>query len=171
MILMLIIGVNVHRSKKGKSHYRKMLSMTFLGVLGLSNLYSLGLIMMHILGHGGAVDGHVLILSSISIYLTNIVVFGLLYWEIDCIGFSGDKNEEEVNFLFPQMTVDAKITKQPNWTATFIDYLFLSVTNSTAFSPTDTLPLTHKMKILMTIQTYISFGTIIFVAARAVNIL
>ena len=62
-------------------------------------------------------------------------------------------------------------TTAGQWTPKFIDYLYLSFTNSTAFSPTDALPLTHRAKALMAIQALASFATIVVVGARAVNIL
>ena len=77
------------------------------------------------------------------------------------------KASETADFLFPQMTM----SDAPKFTPGFVDYLFLSFTNATAFSPTDTLPLTHRAKLLMMVEAIISLLTVALVAARAVNIL
>jgi hypothetical protein len=115
-------------------------------------------------------DGHILILSALAIYATNIIIFGLLYWELD--GYNNDgMPDNKPDFLFPQMTTSGEVTKQPNWQPTFLDYLYVSTTNATAFSPTDAMPITYRTKSLMTIQALTSLATIALVAARAVNIL
>jgi hypothetical protein len=76
------------------------------------------------------------------------------------------------DFLFPQdgMALPADSTA-PEWMPVFVDYLFLSVTNSTAFSPTDTLPLTTRAKLLMSVQAITAMVTSVLVIARAVNVL
>jgi len=120
---------------------------------------------------GVKVDGHELIVSSIQIWLTNVIVFGLWYWEVDRGGprVRCRPDHEEPDFLFPQMvTPDAA---RPRWTPTFLDYLYVSFTNATAFSPTDTMPLTVIAKMLMAVESVVSLVTVAVVAARAVNIL
>jgi uncharacterized membrane protein len=111
---------------------------------------------------GGRIsNGHELILAAMNIYITNVIIFGLLYWEMDG-GGPGQR-------LAPQMAAPKLAPK--GWMPTFIDYLYVSATNATAFSPTDTMPLTRRMKLLMAIQATASLITIALVAARAVNIL
>jgi hypothetical protein len=102
---------------------------------------------------GGRIsNGHELILAAMNIYITNVIIFGLLYWEMDG-GGPGQR-------LAPQMAAPKLAPK--DWMPT---------TNATAFSPTDTMPLTRRMKLLMAIQATASLITIALVAARAVNIL
>jgi uncharacterized membrane protein len=84
---------------------------------------------------------------------------------MDSPGLSGHHNKETEHFLFPQEAA------KKSWAPTFFDYLYVSLTNSTAFSPTDTLPLTHTAKLLMSGQALISLLTVVLVTARAVNIL
>ncbi len=106
-----------------------------------------------------------------SIWLTNIVVFGLWYWEFDR-GGPGDRAkaiDPYPDFLFPQMT-DPNYAP-PEWAPTFFDYLFTSYTNASAFSPTDVMPLTRWAKMLMMLQSATSLITVGLVIARAVNIL
>ena len=117
-------------------------------------------------------NGRALLLDALNIWATNVIVFSLWYWALDRGGPSIGPTDHEgpSEFIFPQMTlppgtvgVDAK----PG----FIDYLFLSFNTSTAFSPTDTMPLTGRMKLLMMLEAYVSLLTLALVAARAVNIL
>jgi uncharacterized membrane protein len=120
--------------------------------------------------HGASVDGKHLIFSAFAIFVTNIIIFSIWYWEIDSPGLTGvHKHDAAPKFQFPQMEINLPETK--NWEPTFFDYLYVSLTNSTAFSPTDAMPLTHSVKALMSIQALISLLTVVLVTARAVNIL
>ena len=73
------------------------------------------------------------------------------------------------DFLFPQMT-DPHLAS-PDWEPLFIDYLYVSLTNVFAFSPTDTMPLSRWAKALMASQSVVALSTTALVIARAVNIL
>jgi hypothetical protein len=120
---------------------------------------------------GTAENGRTLLLDAVNIWVTNIIVFALWFWGIDGGGpaVRATQGQPAFEFLFPQATV-ARQTAQP-FSPGFVDYLFLSFTNATAFSPTDTLPLSHRAKLLMMAEAMISLLTIAFVAARAVSIL
>lgn len=141
------------------SRMKRIFAIGLIGLISLGNLFSLGLV-IHALVAGKSSDGHQLLLSSVVIYLTNIIVFGLLYWELD-----GSRSDQP-DFLFPQAANGPK-----NWQPTFFDYVYVSITNATAFSPTDTMPLSHRVKLLMTVQGLASLATVALVTARAVNIL
>ena len=106
-----------------------------------------------------------------SIWLTNMVVFSLWYWEFDRggPGARAQAIDPYPDFLFPQMT-DPSYAPM-NWKPTYFDYLFTSYTNASAFSPTDVMPLTRWAKMLMMIQSATSLITVGLVIARAVNIL
>ena len=150
---------------------RRISALTLIVLIGIANVYALQRL-AHILLVGGKVaDGHGLILTAMNIFLTNFIVFGLLYWEMDSGGPTKRRtdNLRERDFSFPQMQNPelAPIGWMPN----FVDYLYLSLTNATAFSPTDTLPLTHIAKMLMGAQSLVSLSTLALVASRAVNIL
>jgi hypothetical protein len=119
-------------------------------------------------------SGHNLLLDAINIWGTNVIIFALWFWSIDRGGPAarGLARKETNDFLFPQMTLSLPNRIQTeNWSPGFIDYLFLSFTNATAFSPTDTLPLSGRAKLLMMMESGTSLLTITLVAARAVNIL
>jgi hypothetical protein len=112
-----------------------------------------------------------LLLNGGSIWLTNVIVFALWYWELDRGGPAARATARVVHpdFLFSQMTVPELVDR--DWEPAFVDYLYLSFTNATAFSPTDTLPLSRWAKLAMMFQSAISLVTVALVVARAVNIL
>jgi hypothetical protein len=114
-----------------------------------------------------------LLASGASIWATNVIAFGLWYWEFD----RGGPVERTVgntmrppDFLFPQMGAPPELVP-PNWEPHFIDYLYLSFTNATAFSPTDVMPLARWSKCTMAVQSGVALLIGVLVIARAVNIL
>jgi hypothetical protein len=155
---------------------QRLLSVVLIGLINLANIGSLVLLVAALLHRGVAfagrpLDGQTLLLAAVEIWLTNILVFALWYWELDRGGPIDRRraSHREPDFLFPQMSTPA--CTKPDWAPHFVDYLYVSFTNATAFSPTDTLPLTSWAKLLMLIQALASLLTIALVAARAVNIL
>jgi hypothetical protein len=103
--------------------------------------------------------------------VTNVLIFALWYWELDRGGpvLRALDRGKRPDFLFPQMADDR--WAPPGWMPGFVDYLYVSLTNATAFSPTDTMPLTAMAKMLMGVQAVASLVTVGLVVARAVNIL
>jgi uncharacterized membrane protein len=149
---------------------RRVAAIAMIMLTTVANAASLSLLVRYLL-KGGKAGGEELLLAGVNIFLTNVIVFGLWYWEIDCGGPVLRHAEERCipDFLFPQY--NAPDYCPDHWHPTFIDYLYVSATNATAFSPTDTLPLTHRAKLLMLAQSVISLITVALVTARAVNIL
>jgi hypothetical protein len=151
---------------------RRALSLVMIAFITIANISSLVLVINYLLNTHYHLEGRELIVSAIAIYITNIIIFGLWYWELDGSGPGGRGTHlPPVDFLFVQMSTPESITKTTNWSPTFIDYLYVSITNASAFSPTDALPLTHRTKMLMSVQSFVSLATIAVVAARAVNVL
>jgi hypothetical protein len=115
----------------------------------------------------------VLLGSGAAIFVTNIIVFGIWYWELDRGGpfarRAGDRPYPD--FLFPQMDPDTAKLARPGWRPTFVDYLYVSITNVMAFSPTDTMPLARWAKMMMAVQAMVALSTAGLVIARAVNVL
>lgn len=109
--------------------------------------------------------------TSVGIWTGNVLIFTLLYWLVDAGGpdarFSG--NAKYPDFVFPAMDDPEHVA--PGWQPDIIDYLFLGFTTSTAFSPTEAMPMTGRAKLLMVVQSSISLITIAIVAARTINIL
>jgi hypothetical protein len=152
-----------------ESRRLRPVAITLIALVNLANVVTLGELVHELLAVH--VHGRDLIYASVPVWVTNVLVFALWYWELDRGGPVArlESVRRQPDFLFPQMTApDATV---PDWSPAFIDYLFTSFTNATAFSPTDTMPLTPWAKILMMIQSLASLLTVALVVSRAVNIL
>lgn len=171
-LTLLLVAALAHQSgKESLREIKRYFSFLLLMVVTAANIGSLILVVGDLIGHNG-IPGHTLLLSALAIYLTNILIFGLWYWEMDSPGLSGFiEPAGGPDFLFPQMSVPELHPACKSFDPLFYDYLYVSITNATAFSPTDAMPLTHRAKLLMAIQSMTSLVTIALVAARAVNIL
>jgi uncharacterized membrane protein len=169
--LLLIIGLWLDRPRVNRTAARRerRIVLSLLGLVAASNLISLELL-VHYLLKGGKAGGHQLILSAVVIWLTNVAVFALWFWQLDRGGPDRRSRDPDApaDFLFPQMS---EPTAPRDWAPNFVDYLYLSYTNSTALSPTDTMPMTTRVKLLMMAQSLTSLITVLLVGARAVNIL
>jgi uncharacterized membrane protein len=149
---------------------RRRAALGLIAVVSGANIYSLAAL-AHELLHRNVANGRGLIVAGTLIWLTNFLIFALWYWEVDR-GGPGKRaggEDEAPDFLFPQMNDDA--IQPRNWRPRFIDYLYLSLTNATAFSPTDTMPLSATAKSVMGVQSLVSLVTIGLIISRAVNIL
>jgi hypothetical protein len=169
LLLVPLIVLN-HQRFTPQSRDLKKISVTLLAVMNVANMSSVGLLVRRLL-HGSKVDGRMLIFSAAEIWFTGVIIVGLWLWEIDRggpVSRSGGLCVDP-DLLFAQMTIPA-LTAQP-WSPTLIDYLYVSLTNSTAFSPTDTLPLRPRTKLLMAVQSIAALTIIAVLGARAVNIL
>jgi uncharacterized membrane protein len=147
----------------------RRLSLVVIGILAATNVVST-ILLVHVVVSGVHVSAVKILASGAAIWLTNVIVYALWYWEFDRGGPVARAKAVRAtpDFLFPQMS-DARL--DPDWHATFLDYLYVSFTNATAFSPTDTMPLTRWAKMLMLAQSLVSLVTVGLVAARAVNVL
>jgi uncharacterized membrane protein len=168
----LLVGL-VFASPRQLEHahrVRRNLALALTGVVSAANIASLALL-SHQLLHHGSPNGRELIVSGALIWLTNVLIFGLWYWQTDRGGPGRRAAGEDgpPDFLFPQMNDDR--IEPANWRPQFIDYLYLSLTNALALSPTDTMPLSPMAKSIMGIQSLVSLVTIGLIVSRAVNIL
>ncbi len=152
------------------SPLRRRLALAVIAVVSVANVASVVLLCYWLL-HGGKTSGRPLIGSGIVLWVTNVLLFGVWYWQLDRGGpvARGTGRDTHPDFLFVQMT--AHEYAAPGWEPRLIDYLYTSFTNATAFSPTDTMPLTPMAKSLMAAQSLTALVTIGLVVARAVNIL
>jgi hypothetical protein len=107
------------------------------------------------------------------LWATNVLLFSVLYWELDRGGplHRYRATEPWPDFQFPQMENPQLTPMGEGWRPTFLDYLYTSLTNATAFSPTDTMPISQVAKLLMAVQGTAAIVTVGLVVARAVNIL
>lgn len=149
---------------------RRRTALSLTALVSAANIYSLGAL-THLLLHGRVSNGRELVISGVLIWLTNFLIFALWYWEMDRggPGRRASGHDGPPDFLFPQMSDDRIEPRE--WRPRFIDYLYVSLTNATAFSPTDTMPLTPAAKGTMGIQGLVSLVTIGLIVSRAVNIL
>ncbi len=155
---------------KGHQKSRWILGIALSAVMTFSNVASTGHLIRELL-NGSATNPTQLLQSGGSIWLTNIIAFSLWYWEFDRggPGARAQALDPYPDFLFPQM-VNPELAPD-GWHSNYFDYLYVSFTNASAFSPTDTLPLSRWAKSLMTVQSTTSLITVGLVIARAVNIL
>jgi uncharacterized membrane protein len=171
LLLLIALSVTTPKEPVFRSITRRVNAVLLIAIAAIANIYSLSQVANALLqGKNSATDGRQLIIVAINIYLTNIIIVGLWYWEMDG-GGPGQRRRTDKHykdFLFPQ---DQNEEKYPKWRPTFIDYLYVSGTNAMAFSPTDTMPLSRRAKILMFVQATVSLIAIALVAARAVNVL
>jgi hypothetical protein len=148
-LLLAVLIVVAPSRVSARSPRVRGLTLALICLVTLTYVSSLALL-VHYLVNGGSAGGHRLILSGIVLWATNVLIFSVWYWELDRGG--------------PLMRFEG-------WRPGFVDYLYTSLTNATAFSPTDTMPLSHSAKLAMGLQGTAAIVTIGLVVARAVNIL
>jgi uncharacterized membrane protein len=170
--LALLVGLIVSSPKKIHRHHlpTRILGFVVTGFMTVFNTVA-AFKLIHALINAGISSPSKLLLSGSSIWLANIVIFSLWYWDLDR-GGPGARAEaisEHPDFLFPQMSDEQYAPT--HWFPNYFDYLYVSFTNAAAFSPTDALPLTRWAKMLMFVQSLTSLLTVGLVIARAVNIL
>jgi uncharacterized membrane protein len=170
---LLGIGLSIahpHRITKHSPQLR-LVSILLIATITLANAGSAGRLITALLQGRADEDATSLLLTGGAIWLTNVIVFGMWYWNLDRGGPAARAQalKSYPDFLFPQMTEPD--LSPPDWQPQFFDYLYLSFTNAAAFSPTDTLPLARWAKMAMMLQSVVSLGTVVLVVARAVNIL
>jgi hypothetical protein len=147
-------------------------AITLIVLISAANAVSAVLLIHAILtsAHAPATAGP-LLTSGASIWATNVIAFGLWYWEFDRGGpvRRAEGTAQHPDLLFPQMASPG--LAPADWEPHFVDYLYLSFTNATAFSPTDVMPLARWAKMTMAAQSAVSLAVGALVIARAVNIL
>ncbi|MFJ9776091.1 hypothetical protein ACIRVF_33455 [Kitasatospora sp. NPDC101157] len=181
LLLIPLIAVNPRRLTR-QNRFSRTVSLVLVAVIGISNLIVLGLLVRALVSTD-VKDGGALLLAALQVWATDIIVFGLAFWELDRGGpvvrtqaprsqlpladfrFSQDENHDTVE------EVSDGASRSSDWTPALIDYMYVSVTNSTAFSPTDTMPLTTRAKVLMSIESIAALITSLLVIARAVGAL
>jgi hypothetical protein len=167
---LLLVGLGVSTQRFRHSPTRRTVAMGLIGLVSLVNIVSLVLLVHELLKGGNHnATGHRLVIAGLVLWVTNVLLFGLWFWELDRGGPIARRTEPEPpDFLFPQMDVPGQFE---GWEPNLIDYLYVSFTNATAFSPTDAMPLSRPAKALMAVQATAALVTIGLVVARAVNIL
>jgi uncharacterized membrane protein len=170
LLLVALIMANPRRINR-ESRAIRLLGLTLAALLSLANAWSVARLVIGLVNGTQGNNAGPLLVTGGAIWLTNVIVFALWYWEFDRGGPVARANADRMypDFLFAQMT--SPRLAPPDWEPAFSDYLYLSFTNAAAFSPTDVLPLSRWAKMGMTAQATVSIVTVALVVARAVNIL
>ena len=170
--LALLVALFLFSPRRIHKHHSptRNLGIALTTTMTVSNTASAIMLIQNLIS-GGISNATELLASGGSIWLTNIVIFSLWFWDLDRggPGARAEARESHPDFIFPQMS-DPDYAPD-HWHPKFFDYLYMSFTNASAFSPTDVLPLTRWAKMLMLIQSVTSLLTVGLVIARAVNIL
>jgi hypothetical protein len=170
LLLVTLLAVNP-RVMSRRTQLSRYATWILLAAITVDNTLSAVVLDARIISGEVSNDAAVLLGSGAAIFVTNTIVFGIWYWELDRGGpYARHKGERPYpDFMFPQMTTPN--VARPEWRPTFIDYLYVSVTNVMAFSPTDTMPLARWAKVMMTVQAMVALSTAALVISRAVNVL
>jgi uncharacterized membrane protein len=141
-------------------------------VLIIADLLSLIWLVLGIFFANSQLSAGMLLVTGIALWLVNVMVFALAYWEFDADGPEARALHTSAypDFVFPQQMDTTGTLAPKDWRPSFVDYLYVSVTSATAFSPTDTMPYTRTAKLLMASEGIISFFIFGMLVARAVNI-
>ncbi len=170
LILLILLATNPFRIDR-ESTVLRMLGIGLAIALTLATAISTVNLVDGIVSGRFGNDAKALLATGGSIWLTNVIAFGFLFWEFDRGGPAARAagRKEHPDFLFPQMQLPDMADKE--WEPRFVDYLYVAFTNATAFSPTDTMPLSRWAKLGMGLQSLVALVTVGLVVARAVNVL
>ncbi len=169
LVLAIFIGLTVNMHKVHDKGIYHLFAVLLLGTLSIANISGLVFVLHSLIVEHGLINGEQLLAVALAIFLTNIIVYALWYWEIDSPGLTRTLwSKYDQDFQFAQQE---KPHEFPKWHPEFVDYLFISITNAVNFAPADTRPLTRQAKMLMASQSLVSVFTLALVIARSVSIL
>jgi hypothetical protein len=170
-LLLPVVGVWLSGAQARWLRVERTTTLVFSVLAEAMTLTTLLYLIFEMLNRPADFSGRQLLTSSIAAWITNVLAFSLVYWRIDRGGPEARANDAGMkpDWLFPQTGVPEEAP--PDWRPAYVDYLFLSFSTATAFSPTDALPLTSRAKILMMLESAVSLLTLVTVAARAINTL
>lgn len=165
----LLFGLN----RLVRHDYRREIVIGLLAIVWVFNVLGVVVLVASLIAHSATrITGSQLLASGGAVWFTNTVAFGLAFWELDCggpVARALATDPRRPDFQFPQD--ENPRLAQDGWGPRLWDYFYVSLTNATAFSPTDSMPLTRTAKALMAAESMLSLITVLLVAARAVNIL
>jgi len=172
VVLLAILVIGDPGRIDRESHWLRVLTGSLIGLITAVNASAAVRLVAGIIGAAKfSTDANILLASGGAIWLSNVIVFGLWYWDLDRGGAAARArgSDHQPAFVFPEM-VNAQYVA-PGWYPKFIDYLHLSFTTATAFSPTDVSAIRPWAKLMMMAEEAISLLVAILVVSRAVNIL
>jgi uncharacterized membrane protein len=182
LVLLVPLLVGNPRRMTRETRALRWVSIGLLLLIAAANLSSLVLLVDQLV-NGATKNGGQLLLGAAQVWITNIIVFALAYWELDRGGpvvrtRMPRSQLPPADFRFPQDEdhdaideVAARSAAKSDWSPAYLDYLYVSVTNSSAFSPTDTMPLSHRAKVLMGTESISALMLSVLVIARGVSLL
>jgi uncharacterized membrane protein len=149
---------------------RRWVTLATIAIVSAANATSI-VLLVHLLVNGAHANAQTLLRAALHMWTVNVLLFALWFWQLDGGGplARGRRGLHERDFLFPQQVEESLAAG--GWSPMFLDYLYLSFTNATAFSPTDAMPLSRWAKMLMLVESAISLTLGVMVVARAINIL
>jgi uncharacterized membrane protein len=164
-----LVAANPFRMNR-ESAVLRIAGLALAALVRLSNGWSAVLLVLDLVA-GGPSSPAELLTAGAAVWLTNVLAFALIYWELDRGGPAARAAARRTrpDFLFAQM--QSPQLGDPDWEPQFVDYLYLSFTNAAAFSPTDVLPLSRWAKMTMMVQSAVALAVVVLVVARAVSVL
>jgi uncharacterized membrane protein len=167
-----LIGVGLTRASARWLRIERVAVRGFFLVATVLTLVSLSKLLKAMVYGATELSGLELLASSIALWLTNVMIYSLLYWQIDRGGPEARLNDagKRVDWYFPQEDAPENVAPA-DWRPTFVDYLYLAYSTATAFSTTEVAPMTSRAKLLMMLESMISLLVIVVIGARAINIL
>jgi hypothetical protein len=170
-VLVPMAGVMLTNSDPRWLRAERAVTFLFCGLMGVSNIAILGFLVRAMLRETPASSALVLLSSGTAVWVTNVLVFSLLFWQMDRGGPEARTANAPTRPDWQFAQTQARGDVAPGWRPQFIDYLALGFSTATAFSAADALPLTPRGKALMMLESLISLVTIVIVAGRAINVL
>lgn len=169
IIMALLLGFTATTKTSRSRSFHHTAAIALIAFISAINIGSLIFVVHSLIFGHNFLSGIQLLSSAIAIFLTNIIVYAIWYWEIDSPGLTRTKwSKHDKDFQFTQQDIPKEF---PGWRPEFIDYIYLSTTNAVNFAPADSKPLTKTAKMLMASQALISVFTLALLIARSVNIL
>jgi len=169
--VLLIASIGFYISPAKPTRVDRAVSIGLAGVLVIANAGSFALLVRDVF-LGSSLTPLGLLANGVTLWVVNVLVFAIVFWEFDGGGPEArlERRREFPDFVFPQQQPDQEKLARAGWQPSFGDYLYLALTNGTAFSPTDAMPYTKRAKFAMGAQSLLAFSIAAVVVARAVNI-
>jgi hypothetical protein len=167
---LLVLTLAVGPSRMGLERLQREIAIALLALLGVGTGAATLCLVVSLTRW--TPSGPQLLVSAVVVLVTNVITYSLVFWELDSGGPIARALAEirvQPDFQFPQD--ENRQLARPDWAPVLVDYLYISLTNSVAFSPTDAMPLTHRAKLFMGLEATISLLTVLVVGARAINVL
>jgi uncharacterized membrane protein len=170
--VLLVASIAVYEGRDEPGLAARVLSHTLSAVLVIANAAALVMLVRGVF-HGSPLGPSGLLFAGLAIWVVNVAVFALLYWELDGGGPEARADgyrDRYPDLVFPQQQADQQGLAPATWKPSFYDYVYVSLTSAIAFSPTDAMPYSKWAKLAMGAENVLSIATLAVIVARAVNI-